>query len=581
MLHNGIYFLEEKDKCFGLDPQNLLLFQMSPLTREIIQHYPHIESLSPRFPAEKVQETIAILKKNNIIKTTPPTLPVAPPWPPHYSDFAILLDTKEGKETLMSRDTLGQTIDFFLKETSAVPLPSLSFIITGEEEPLIPLITEGIQRIRGAIGPKVRLILRIPGFPFSLNMLSLVKQHHLFLNLTFFPPPGVTLLQHLQAQTTTWQSKDYQTHRKLLATINRLTVIRLDPVEMEDIPGIVGLFETNGLTRLHLDWLCQCCETLHPHRTTAEPIVPVVPFTEGLLRYRYLKDKEKGRHVAGFMNHFPLLQTLIASQRSFSGCFAAIGYCVINPDGELYPCLGLVDDPTCFMGNIGEGFIPHHREKLSQQRVESRPSCLTCWGRYVCGGGSNIKDITISKNACHTFLSLLQHILPWYGSLDMMDKNIILDNRQQLDLYLPYLKKSSVAHSTEFKETRVLMVRSDSMKPLLKTGDHVTVAPLDGKKLRIGDIICYGHPIICHRVIARFKQKGELYIIEKGDSIWVGKKIAAREISGRVIAIRTPKKQYNITSPSWRVINFFIALASRCSHLGTVMFFHLLRRGRP
>lgn len=580
MLHNGIYFPEENDNSIGFDPQNLLLFKMSPLTREIIQCYPHVESLIPLFPAEKVRETVEILKKNNIIKTVSTPLPIAPPFPNHYSDFAILLEDRGDENKIMSRETLCQVIDFFLKETSTTPSPGLTFIVDGDVAPLLPLIIEAIQAIRRHSGQKTRILLRVPGFPLSLNLLSLAKKYHLFLYLTFFPAPGVSLLEHVQSVFGTWQSSRYKKHRKQLAAIKKIAGVRLESSEAGDIPAILNLFEANGLPRIHLDWQCRCCEMLHKSQANPDPMVADAGLTESLLRIRYLKDKKKGPHVAGFINHFSLLHTLVASQRSFHGCSAALCYCAITPGGDFYPCHSVTGEPIRIIGNIREGISSQHREKLNIQRVEHRPSCSNCWGRYVCGGGSNIKDLTISENTCRTFLFLLQNILFLYDSLDIMDKNIILDNCRQLDNYLPHLKKSPAMVTSNFENTRVLTVRSDSMKPFLKTGDQVTVAPLHGSKLRVGDIICYGRPIICHRVIARFRQEGEVYIIEKGDSIRAGKKVAEREISGRVVAIRTKKRQYAITSPSWRVINFFIAQASWCMHLATVTFFHLQHKGR-
>jgi radical SAM protein with 4Fe4S-binding SPASM domain len=280
------------------------------------------------------------------------------------------------------------------------------------------------------------------------------------------------------------------------------------------------------------------------------------------------------------MDHIPLLYPLIYSQRNHYGCAAGISYCAVAPDGGLYPCHTLTGSPSHRLGHIREGIDEKKQRESFIQRVENRPACAACWARYLCGGGSSLKDREPAPADCETFRSFMHKLLLLYDALDMNDKEAIRYSRQQMDRFLPHIKKLAAPAQTGFQGETLLTVRSDSMNPTLKAGDRVVVVPVNGEKIRTGDIVCYGRPVVCHRVIARFKRGGETRVIEKGDNTIAGKNVLARQITGRVIAIQNSNGRQDITTRGQRARQYSIAILSLSRHLLSAALFKIKRGGQ-
>lgn len=74
---------------------------------------------------------------------------------------------------------------------------------------------------------------------------------------------------------------------------------------------------------------------------------------------------------------------------------------VINRDGDVFPCLYLINNKDFLMGSIysekREGLYPSFQELL----VFKRPGCKDCWARFLCGGtcfyGSYVKTGDIAE----------------------------------------------------------------------------------------------------------------------------------------------------------------------------------------
>ncbi len=66
-----------------------------------------------------------------------------------------------------------------------------------------------------------------------------------------------------------------------------------------------------------------------------------------------------------------------------------------------------------------------------------------------------------------------------------------------------------------------IQVSGDSMRPLLKGGETVELAPLAGGKPKLGDILFFcdkqGNPIV-HRLIWRRRRSGMMQLLTKGDA---------------------------------------------------------------
>ncbi len=84
----------------------------------------------------------------------------------------------------------------------------------------------------------------------------------------------------------------------------------------------------------------------------------------------------------------------------------------------------------------------------------------------------------------------------------------------------------------------------NSMNPTLKTGDRLKVGPVKFSDVKIGDIVVFGpkNPT-CHRVIGKYRARGQDYFLEKGDNRACGtvNNVSFEKILGRVNEIETSR----------------------------------------
>jgi len=91
--------------------------------------------------------------------------------------------------------------------------------------------------------------------------------------------------------------------------------------------------------------------------------------------------------------HFNLgLQHGLCKERRMTGCGAGYEYVAVTTEGEIFPCHQLVGRQEFSMGSIRDGI---HRKDLMTRfcmsRVPMKPDCVSCWARYLCGGGCHAR----------------------------------------------------------------------------------------------------------------------------------------------------------------------------------------------
>lgn len=117
------------------------------------------------------------------------------------------------------------------------------------------------------------------------------------------------------------------------------------------------------------------------------------------------------------------------------------------------------------------------------------------------------------------------------------------------------------------KSIRVF-ARGDSMLPNLRGGDRLLCSPLDGRSVRVGDIVLYLTPnrqALFHRVIRAREQDGERFYQIQGDNSlnpegWLG----SAEILGQVArVIRSNGTEQGMDTLVMRLFNRWAAFRSR------------------
>jgi signal peptidase I len=99
-----------------------------------------------------------------------------------------------------------------------------------------------------------------------------------------------------------------------------------------------------------------------------------------------------------------------------------------------------------------------------------------------------------------------------------------------------------------------LHVISDSMRPLLKSGDGVVVQPIEPAAGRVGDVLVVqrGAELVTHRLI---DVTGESWVLRGDNAIFADAPVARNDCIGRVIAIERGARRTDLTQPPWPSLN--------------------------
>jgi hypothetical protein len=89
------------------------------------------------------------------------------------------------------------------------------------------------------------------------------------------------------------------------------------------------------------------------------------------------------------------------------------------------------------------------------------------------------------------------------------------------------------------------------MEPLVREGDRLLVRGVETDRLRVGDIVVFGRPFTCHRLVALFRRNGEPFGLEQGDAHGGGTAIPLRLVVGRVEVIERGAHQVSLET-RWR-----------------------------
>ncbi len=110
--------------------------------------------------------------------------------------------------------------------------------------------------------------------------------------------------------------------------------------------------------------------------------------------------------------------------------------------------------------------------------------------------------------------------------------------------------------------------RGDSMSPLVRDGDVLTVHPADAGSIRLGDVVLFtdghGRPLV-HRVIRKVASPEGIRFTVQGDRVvQPDGVIPAAQVYGRVTAIERAGMRIDMNLPGLRLLGLAVALRSRC-----------------
>jgi radical SAM protein with 4Fe4S-binding SPASM domain len=552
-----IYKFKNGEDYFGLDVQNALFFRMNKIAMQVIDVFPNLDGLALHCDQSLLNETIDAFKRNGFITPLPPS-------PGHISRDKITISNmglclyNRGKDKLMPIGIIRKAIDLLIHETVEKENCQLVFITDNFDNSLETVI-EAIEyaEIQGRkFNKNISFALRTKQFPLSSNCVRMAADRDIAVEIVFdgnwvrneveiniSEPMDELAVQYLQSIFEPMVNNILITLNPDLKTISTLEVI-LD-----------NLFNI-GFRLVLLDTICPgcrgnvTCQEFNPDLTAA-----------AIKEYSLFSTNNGQRRNVGLINIVPLIDTVMSSSKNLYGCRAGIDYMAVSPNGEIYPCHNWVENDLLKIGSIYDGLKEGMREKFILRNVENKEKCKSCGIRYFCGGGPVVEQSMEGSLECNLYRELAEYAMITYNGLSLKKKTRIMSMDKWMNKIMPYRKEISRNFQRD-NIIRRLKVSGSSMHPFLKEGDEVTVHPVDVEKVKIGDIICFGKPATCHRVIRKLKENGRPLILEKGDHHLSGSRIQVEEITGKVVKIRRGNRSASIESKTGLLLNRLIGLVS-------------------
>lgn len=111
--------------------------------------------------------------------------------------------------------------------------------------------------------------------------------------------------------------------------------------------------------------------------------------------------------------------------------------------------------------------------------------------------------------------------------------------------------------------------RAESMSPLIRKGDLLTVKPITFAEAQIGDVVAFRRDerqsvLTTHRVIQKGRDHGRAYLITKGDrSLYRDlPTVVPEQILGKVVAIEKQGRVISLETPRHRLVAYLMARRS-------------------
>ncbi|MEI8173690.1 MAG: signal peptidase I [Deltaproteobacteria bacterium] len=114
-------------------------------------------------------------------------------------------------------------------------------------------------------------------------------------------------------------------------------------------------------------------------------------------------------------------------------------------------------------------------------------------------------------------------------------------------------------------------VKGFSMRPFIRDGDFIIVAPVENSSISLGDVVFFfsdDDQVIVHRVIRKYKSNGGISMMVKGDATFgLPDKVDSRNILGKVVVIERNGHIKNLNTKFYRTLNLLFAVISPFSHM--------------
>jgi len=124
-------------------------------------------------------------------------------------------------------------------------------------------------------------------------------------------------------------------------------------------------------------------------------------------------------------------------------------------------------------------------------------------------------------------------------------------------------------------------VAGESMSPMLRRGDIITIKAISPENIRLGDIVVFAtNGTLCaHRLIMKISRGGRFILVTKSDStFFIDRPFYDKKLLGKVVEIKKDAMTLNLESCLWIIINRILGFYHLLGALARKRIKYLLTR---
>jgi len=457
----------------------------------------------------------------------------------------------------MRRTEVASAVQFLLSAselpgTSELVLHAGSGLEAGDLEAAVGVALQVAQEA----DQRLRIVLRTSRFPLPRDVLAVIEARCLALEVVITDPESVLGTERVDAAGAAVPGR-------ALATIvpNRMTAPMVDLLA-EALPAF-------GFRMIDVAWRCALCRARSVAGIAGRPgaAVDTHLVDEMINASRWMVGSRFGtRGAARGVCLVPVLEAILTGRALVPGCHAGRAYLVSDRAGRLYPCHEVAGDDRFRVGDLASGVDRAALEIVLGSGEAAAGPCSTCWARHLCGGPGPLARHHPGAATCDELRRAFESVLRLFPELALDRRQMLKVTGERLRRVQPYLHPLP-EEPRPISSPRLLRARGDSMEPIIREGDRLLVRGVEPQHLRVGDIVVFGRPFTCHRLVAVHRRDGELHGIEQGDGHVTGTAIPLRLVVGRVEAIERGAHQVSLTGRWRRAQARLLAARSLLRHL--------------
>lgn len=569
-----IYRFRHGDQYFGLDVENQLFFKMNKMIWELMDTFPHFDHLADVYGPLQLQEALDSLKRKNLLAPRPPLPERAEPAVPRQLPLTglglCLLDPLNGRT--MPVPIVQRSLAFLREKSLNAGECHLVLIADELKRSLLPLMhaVEYAGVRKKGDNKEVKITVRTGDLLLQPEWVRFAAAHRLVIDVVCASggkKGNIDICQRLA-------EGEIRDIKGVMAPIvdNTVLTLNINGRIISFLPVVLRNLFKIGFKMIFLDFMCPLC--LGEWRgTEMDPRF----IAEALKQYSIELESESAAKLRGLVNIIPFIHTIMTSAKVYRGCQSGVRYMAVSPEGKLYPCHYKIGREESALGDVMEGISGNTDDMSGRCHIESKGGCHSCGIRYICGGGVTGGANHKHPAECEIYREMAEQAMVVYDRLDLKQKRWVTGIHRQMQQVMPY-RLDLPASDEPDNQARCLTVKGFSMRPLLSEGDLVMTRPCLPGEIRIGDLVCFGRPVTCHRVIRKFRVNGRWFIEEKGDHQLWGRRLPLNEISARVVALQRNGRMVNIDNRIWRWGNRLAAALSRLVSILARLFLYRKRR---